>query len=188
MKVYFIRHGQSENNLKGLWTGWQDAKLTEKGIEDAKLAGEVIKGVKFDKVYSSDLSRARDTAKAAIQGCEPCEIMLLREVDVGNIAGKPFAALSDEERALIPTYGYSRLGGETREEYRGRIEEFCRMIEPLDCENIAVFTHAGVLRTMLSIVTGVNIPNPKLACNNCAVAIFEYIDEKWRVYSWINVT
>ena len=188
MKVYFIRHGQSENNLRGEWTGWYDAKLTEKGISDASLAGEVIKNISFDRVYSSDLSRAKDTAMVALPGCEPCETKLLREVNVGRLACNPLSILTDEERALIPTYGYSRHGGETREEYRGRIEEFCRMIEPLDCENIAVFTHAGVLRTMLSLVTGVTIPNSTLICNNCAVAIFEYSNGKWRLYSWINVT
>ena len=71
MKVYFVRHGQSVNNVRGVWTGWMDVDLTEQGISDAKVAGDFLKGIKFDKVYSSDLKRAVDTAKYAISGCEP---------------------------------------------------------------------------------------------------------------------
>ena len=47
MKIYVIRHGESVNNLKGLWTGWSDVELTEKGVLDAKKAGEFIKDVKL---------------------------------------------------------------------------------------------------------------------------------------------
>lgn len=187
MKVYFIRHGQSETNLRGEWTGWRDVALTERGFEDAKLAAEVIKGVKFDKVYSSDLSRAKNTAKTALPGCQLTETKLLREVNVGNIAGKPLSIVTDEDRMAISKVGYSIFGGESREEFRGRVLDFCREVEELECENVAAFTHAGVLRTMLGIVTETAIPNRTVACNNCAVAVFEYKDGKWRLYSWINV-
>lgn len=83
MRVYVIRHGESESNLKKIWSGQFDAKLTEKGKEDAKKVGEVLKGVSFDKIYTSDLSRAMDTAKIAIPDCSFETSPLLREVDMG---------------------------------------------------------------------------------------------------------
>ena len=66
MRVYIVRHGESVNNLNKLWTGWNDEELSEKGREDAKRAGDIIKGVSLDRIYSSDLSRAMDTARIAV--------------------------------------------------------------------------------------------------------------------------
>ena len=48
MFVYCIRHGESETNRDGKWTGWNNPLLTEKGEADAKKAGEIIKNVKFN--------------------------------------------------------------------------------------------------------------------------------------------
>ena len=64
--LVLVRHGQSEWNLKNLFTGWKDPGLTEKGIAEAKAAGERLKhkGLKFDIAYTSVLTRA--SAIAAI--------------------------------------------------------------------------------------------------------------------------
>ena len=66
MRVYVIRHGESESNASKKWTGWMDVELTEKGKKDAEKAREVLKNIKFDKVYSSDLKRALDTMKIVL--------------------------------------------------------------------------------------------------------------------------
>lgn len=55
MKVYVIRHGESENNRTERFTGWDDPHLTDRGREDAKKAAELLKNVRFDKIYVSDL-------------------------------------------------------------------------------------------------------------------------------------
>ena len=60
-------------------------------------------------------------------------------------------------------------------------------VENEDCENIAIFSHAGVIRNFPDIVPGMQHDRSKICCNNCAVAIFEYRDSKWRLYSRINV-
>lgn len=63
-----------------------------------------------------------------------------------------------------------------------------KTLEGLSCENVAVFSHAGWLREMLDTVIGIYIPRKQVCCNNCTVAVFEYTDEIWRLYSWINLT
>ena len=68
MFVYVIRHGESETNLSKKWTGWLDVQLTEKGYEDAKKAAGYLKGISFDKIYTSDLMRAKQTAQTAFPG------------------------------------------------------------------------------------------------------------------------
>ena len=56
-----IRHGQSLWNLENRFTGWVDVPLTEQGRAEAKRAGELVKGIKFDVAYTSVLSRANET-------------------------------------------------------------------------------------------------------------------------------
>src|SRR5258708_3454915 len=56
-----VRHGTSEYNEKGLWAGWDDPLLTEKGKEDAKEAGEHLKDIHFDAGFISDLQRHKQT-------------------------------------------------------------------------------------------------------------------------------
>ncbi|TGS36394.1 2,3-bisphosphoglycerate-dependent phosphoglycerate mutase, partial [bacterium M00.F.Ca.ET.180.01.1.1] len=59
--LVLVRHGQSEWNLKNLFTGWRDVDLTEQGHAEAKAAGQKLKarGLKFDIAFTSALSRAQ---------------------------------------------------------------------------------------------------------------------------------
>lgn len=187
MRVYIVRHGESETNRDGKWTGWLNVRLTDKGREDAKKAGKILAGVKFDKIYASDLDRAKETAQNAIPGCTLEENKLIREINVGNIAGKPLDVIGDEERKLIAKNGYADFDGETYEVFRQRVTDFMKILEECDGENIAVFSHAGWLRAFLNAVTGTVIPRNNLLCDNCTVGIFEYKEGTWMLHSWINL-
>lgn len=66
-KLVLVRHGMSEYNKLGLWTGWDDPSLAPEGIEDAKRAGEALKDIHFDYVYSADLKRAIETLDEILQ-------------------------------------------------------------------------------------------------------------------------
>jgi 2,3-bisphosphoglycerate-dependent phosphoglycerate mutase len=60
-RLIIARHSESEWNLKGVWTGITDVELTEKGHQDAAKIGELLKDLKFDKIYTSCLKRANQT-------------------------------------------------------------------------------------------------------------------------------
>ncbi|GAF40003.1 Phosphoglycerate mutase 1 [Agrilactobacillus composti DSM 18527 = JCM 14202] len=68
-KLVLIRHGQSEWNLSNQFTGWVDVDLSEKGVEEAKHAGDLIKaaGLEFDQAYTSVLTRAIKTLHYALE-------------------------------------------------------------------------------------------------------------------------
>ena len=68
-KLVLIRHGQSEWNLSNQFTGWVDVNLSEKGVEEAKKAGRLIKehGLEFDQAYTSLLTRAIKTLHFALE-------------------------------------------------------------------------------------------------------------------------
>ena len=59
--LILVRHGESVWNAKGLWTGWQDVSLTEKGKEEARLAARTLVDIKIDIAAISDLKRAHET-------------------------------------------------------------------------------------------------------------------------------
>jgi len=65
-KLILLRHGQSEWNLKNLFTGWVDVPLSPKGIEEALNAGELIKDMQIDVIYTTPLIRASTTAMLAM--------------------------------------------------------------------------------------------------------------------------
>jgi 2,3-bisphosphoglycerate-dependent phosphoglycerate mutase len=66
-QLVLIRHGQSQWNLENRFTGWVDIPLSPQGEDEARKAGEKIKGFKFDKVYTSVLQRAIKTYELAAE-------------------------------------------------------------------------------------------------------------------------
>ena len=88
MKVFFVRHGQSIANLQKIYAGQSDVPLTEKGREEAAAIAPILASISFDRVYSSDLSRAIETQQIALPGVEAdARSPLIREYDVGDIVG-----------------------------------------------------------------------------------------------------
>lgn len=187
MKVFVVRHGESTNNLNKQWTGWADVDLTENGINDARLAGDFLKNFSFDKIYSSDLKRAVQTAQNAIPDCKPETSPLLREINVGNISYKPLDILTDADKKEIKENGYVNFDGESSLEFKSRISDFMKKLENLECDNIVIFSHGGWLRTFLDIVAGQRLARGSICCNNCAIGIFEYENKNWKLHSWINL-
>jgi 2,3-bisphosphoglycerate-dependent phosphoglycerate mutase len=104
--LVLVRHGQSEWNLKNLFTGWRDVGLTEKGVAEAHAAGLALKaaGLSFDVAYTSVLSRAEET----------CRIMLaeLGQPDLPTIRD---AALNERD--------YGELTGLNKDDARARFGE-----------------------------------------------------------------
>ena len=88
MKLYFIRHGQYEGHIGSWHDSWAQVPLSEKGREDAAMAGRLLRGIFFDKVYSSDLRRAIETQKIALPEAETEQLPLLREIHMGSLVGK----------------------------------------------------------------------------------------------------
>jgi 2,3-bisphosphoglycerate-dependent phosphoglycerate mutase len=65
--LILLRHGESQWNLENRFTGWVDIPLSSKGEEEARQAGEKLKGYKFDKAFTSVLKRAIDTLKIVLE-------------------------------------------------------------------------------------------------------------------------
>jgi 2,3-bisphosphoglycerate-dependent phosphoglycerate mutase len=92
--LVLVRHGQSEWNEKNLFTGWRDPDLTEKGVNEARSAGDELKsgGFSFDVAYTSVLTRAQHTLRIILEklnqsGLETHRDQALNERDYGDLSG-----------------------------------------------------------------------------------------------------
>ena len=186
MKLYMIRHGESEANVKKVFAGQTDSLLTKKGVEDARKARELLKNIDFDRIYCSDLTRAYETCKIALPGITPTKTKLLREINVGSLAGKSVAECTAEFGEIFLThqqrYNFTTYGGENSELLKERILEFLSILEKNPCEKVAAFCHGGVIHSMLEIVSGSSIDN--VICSNCSVNIFEFNNGIWQMSAW----
>ena len=188
MKVYLVRHGQTYTNALACHSGWADIPLTAQGERDALEAGELLKGIRFDRVYTSDLRRAVQTEKIALRGADTEYSPLLRELNVGCLAGHFVsdceAKYGEEYIENKKKYDYSPYGGETYEMLAARVSRFLKQLEDTGAETVAVFCHAGVIRTMADVIFGVFVPRKALACDNGSVSVIEYQNGSWRVLEW----
>ena len=186
MRLYFIRHGQSELNLKGVLAGQTDTPLTDEGRKQAKEAAVKLEGIKFDAVFSSDLSRAHETQKIMLPNHTAVTTPLLREYDLGILVGKSTAECREiyGERLTnsFVTHDYRFFDGECIEDVKLRIGELLKDILNKDYENVAVFCHAGVCKTMLSVAFGNNAFSTY--CDNCAINVFEYVNGVYKLVKW----
>ncbi|MCB0711971.1 MAG: 2,3-diphosphoglycerate-dependent phosphoglycerate mutase [Ignavibacteriae bacterium] len=77
--LILLRHGQSQWNLENRFTGWVDIDLSEKGREEAQSAGEKLRDIQIDVVYTSVLQRAINTAKIALEAAGKGEMELIQD-------------------------------------------------------------------------------------------------------------
>lgn len=162
MRIYFTRHGETEWNKLGIIQGQLDSALTSEGIEMGRRLGEMSKDLNFDRVYSSDLGRAYDTARLICPDREIIKTPLLREIDVGSWSGKNIKDVKVEDEVLYKKYfedpkNYKRPDGESIHDLRDRVEKFFEeAVYPNEDENILIVTHGVTIVAIYSLME--NIP------------------------------
>jgi probable phosphoglycerate mutase len=145
LDVFLLRHGETEWSRTGRHTGRTDLPLLPAGEEQARLLGELLRGVQFTAVWSSDLRRALDTAQLA--GFEePRVTAVLREYDYGEYEGLTTHEIhrQDPEWEL---YRDGCPGGESPTQIQARAREFLACLEGLE-GRVAVFSHGHFLRAL----------------------------------------
>ena len=105
MELVFIRHGFSEWNAKNLFTGWRDVNLTERGVEEAKSAGQKLKeaGYEFDIAFTSVLTRAIKTCNIVL---EESNQLWIPQVKNWRLNERHYGALQGlDKKATAEQYG-----------------------------------------------------------------------------------
>ena len=151
--IYFIRHGESEANLRHVFAGQKyNSPLTEKGIEQARAEGLKIKemDLKIDKIISSPLIRAFDTAKivSEIIGYDK-KIQIdprITEYDMGTLTGTPTFEISS--KMLVRAEN-----AENPKDFDDRVNSFLKEWNKFE-GNVLMVAHAGVGRIIETIKKG----------------------------------
>ncbi|TDQ61830.1 2,3-bisphosphoglycerate-dependent phosphoglycerate mutase [Maritalea mobilis] len=170
-RLILVRHGQSEWNLKNLFTGWKNPGLTDKGIEEAKEAGKLLKsrGYEIEICYTSALKRAQHTLDLMLEEMGITNMTIIRnqdlnERDYGDLAGlnKDDARekWGDEQVHIWRrSYDTPPPGGESLKDTADRVLPYYkREIEPrvLDGGTILVAAHGNSLRALVMALEGLS--------------------------------
>ena len=175
MKLYVVRHGQTDQNVLGLVQGDTESDLTEKGIEDAKALQELVASLDIDVVVSSPLRRALDTAKLITNNTKDIIIdERLIERDFGLSEGKPV----DEE--LTVKYWNFKLNTDINQvekiqDLMFRITEFIEdMRNKYDDKKVLVVAHSAILREIHNAINGIPEDGDLLKIEIPNLRIIEY--------------
>jgi len=156
MKIILVRHAQTKQNKEKVIQGWLNSKLSKVGIQQAKKVAKHLKNEKISAIYSSDLDRAKDTAKEIIKHHPHLELKLkkeLREQNKGIFEGTPLGT----SQKVIDNLGilWHEFKPENGESYRELLERALSLYKKLkkkhnEKESIVIVTHGGVLSTLLA--------------------------------------
>jgi broad specificity phosphatase PhoE len=173
-----VRHGQSHWNERKLIQGQNDeAQLTQKGREQARLALEKLREYSFDAIITSDLARARETAEvfATALGLTIAMTTQLRERSFGVYEGRPLqelpASLAGIEGGVVTDEEAHPEGGESLSALRARVGDFVDMLHrERPQERLLLVTHGGTIRALRAYCEGramLLLPWDRVA--NCSV-------------------
>jgi len=169
--LVLVRHGQSEWNLKNLFTGWRDVDLTEQGVKEAREAGRKLKaqGLVFDVAFTSALKRAQRTLDLMLEELGQTKLPVfkdeaLNERDYGDLSGlnKDDARKKwGEEQVHIwrRSYDVAPPGGESLKDTLARaLPYYVTEILPrvLRGERVLVAAHGNSLRALIMVLEKLN--------------------------------
>lgn len=165
--LVLVRHGQSEWNLKNLFTGWRDPDLTALGVQEANAGGQALAdyGIKFDVAYTSMLSRAQRTCQMILDKVGQPDLETIRdealnERDYGDLSGLNKDDAREkwgEEQVHVwrRSYDVPPPGGESLKDTGARVwPYYMKEILPrvLRGEKVLVAAHGNSLRSLLMVL------------------------------------
>ncbi len=195
VQVFFFRHGETDWNRERRWQGHVDTPLNDLGRTQALALIDPLKSLGIEAIFSSDLSRALETAQIANRDMKlPLAVSEgLRECNLGEAEGKLFTEVIEKwgEESLTRWNSFIGLefgypGGETKRQTQKRVLESVKsFLESNSYKRIAVSTHGMAIRTVLSaagVVLAVPTPVP-----NCSLHAFVFRKSKDGIWT-IRVT
>lgn len=160
--LVLVRHGQSEWNALGQWTGLADVELTDQGRAEARKAARALEDLTFHAAYSSDLKRAKSTLAEILDELGQTEVeakaqAALNERDYGEMTGKNKWQVRDEHGEEKFTqwrrsWDYPMPGGETLKDVHARVVPYYQQHILADLKagkNVIVAAHGNSLRALV---------------------------------------
>ena len=183
-KIYLVRHAEAEGNLYRLAQGQFDGLVTKRGYDQIRALRRRFDGVPIDAVYSSDLFRARTTARAVseVRGLPVILRRELRELALGWWEGLTWQEIGQRDGQQLHYFhtDLSRLrveGGESGAQARDRVmAELMRIGALHEGQTVAVFSHGAVIRSVIGTLRGLDLSqmDQHLLGDNTSVTLLEW--------------
>lgn len=194
MKIYLVRHGETDWNQAGLLQGQTDIALNAQGLEQAREAAERLKEVPFEIAFCSPLIRAKRTAETII-GDRKITLTTderLRELNFGPWEGVDIRSIKDAASQPFTNPGsyIPPVGAESFAQLYKRSGEFVdQVLLPLEgtYETVLVVAHGGVNRSILNPVLNIPVDDFwRMHMGNCATAILDCTDGKLSMLEYMD--
>lgn len=195
-RVYLIRHGETDWNANGRWQGQLAVDLNATGREQARKLARVLQPEAIEAIYTSDLSRAEETAQiiGAVLGVQPVRDSRLRELNIGAFQGLTVQEIQQrypQEYAafLAEPFTYLLPQGESRRLLQERVTAVLReSTTRSDVRRIAIVTHGGVVKMLLSAVCPAKETEfQAMDIPNTSITILKRANSEWLIADLANV-
>ena len=182
MNIYLLRHGQTEENRKGSYYGKLDISINSIGISQGEKAKKFFKDIKLGRVYVSDKKRTLEMAKLVLEQKE-IEIIQdnrINETNFGDFEGKTYEEIKKDypKECMCWQENWKEFvprGGESYIKLCERVKSFMEDIKKIECDNILICTHSGVIRAIYCYVMNENIDLFwKFGCKNGDISVIKY--------------
>jgi len=183
MKVYLLRHGETESNVRHEFSGVTDSKLSNLGKQQAVDAHLRFEDMMFDVVLSSPLTRALDTARVFTDH----EVIVhdgLKEMNFGKFEGLTYKEIKERYPEEIEiwhndTKNYVFPEGESlRMFYDNIVDTYHEILKTYDAENLLIVAHSGVIRCILAHEIAENFEHYwRYSIENCKLSVIEYTED-----------
>lgn len=181
MRLIIVRHGETFGNKTLTIQGQKDGQLSDEGKDQARKLAERLKNEKIDFIYSSDLTRTKDTVSAIIKhhpGVGVVYDTLLRERNFGIYEGQPMDVLFNNNPESLKAL-HAPEKGETVKDLRSRVNQFMKALfmNHKPNETILVCTHGGWKHAFVGYFLGLSYNSNlvrKFWFDNTALSIFEF--------------
>ena len=185
--IVLMRHGETETNRENILCGQTDVNLSERGYEQARLGAEYLNKFKFDKIYSSDLTRALRTAEADAKNQN---LTVVKEKNLREIFCGDWECLSPEqlwgnypESFSVYMHDFVNCQCPNGESGKDFIERGLAIVNKIASENpgktILIATHGGILRTLDAFLFTDKGWHEFGWYSNVGISVAEYEDGKW---------
>ncbi len=185
MKIFLLRHGETKWNHDSRMQGWSDTPLNELGKKQAKERAELLAGEKINAIYSSDLSRAVETAEAVAikHKLKVIKRKEIREIYIGDFEGLCSAEAREKHTDFYGEREKKRFslaypGGESSNDLRKRVFKFVEEIKKKHANDTIVITaHNGSNKAIIGCLLGLK-PKEYIALDSSNDSIWEIDLEK----------
>lgn len=188
MRLYIIRHGETQWNKQGRIQGKLDTDLTPDGVQQAKNVAKRLKTVRFDAAYSSPLKRARDTAEYILaEQQQPLQLHFddtLMELGYGAWQGLSFAQVMerDPENWFLNRYSPSLMHIEGADSVVERVAQARTFVQSIYAQypngTVLITSHAFAIRILMAACMGLPIEATRFyAFGNTSVSIMDLTDK-----------